>query len=221
MHYINNSKGSPSITDSFPLVVFKYCAPLLRHCQWCNPIIMLRSLKIGIPEANLSFFDTRSCLYTTINLSDLQLACRWADWHEWLTGGMLLRLLWGPSTRVRIRVRIAVRFRARFVRKQNRDPILFLSPITMVCLHILTKKTQKITCWALLAVNRTPNRTGIHMENRTCRRPLKGDGRVGFHAGKARKIKMPRGARKWNGWLMQAGQFWWYFTWPFSDNCRI
>jgi hypothetical protein len=99
-------------------------------------------------------------------------------------------------TRVRIRVRIAVRFRARFVRKQNRDPILFLSPITMVCLHILTKKTQKITCWALLAANRTPNRTGIHMENRTCRRPLKGDGRVGFHAGKARKIKMPRGARK-------------------------
>jgi hypothetical protein len=48
----------------------------------------------------------------------------------------------GPSTRVRIYVRIAVGFRARFVRKQNRDSILFLSPITIVCLHISAKKKK-------------------------------------------------------------------------------
>jgi hypothetical protein len=71
----------------------------------------------------------------------------------------------GPSTRVRI----AVRFRARFVRKQNRKPILFLLPIAMVCLLISAKK---ITCLTPLAANRTPKRTGIRLENRTCRRPL-------------------------------------------------
>jgi hypothetical protein len=42
----------------------------------------------------------------------------------------------------------------------------------MVCLHILTKKTQRLTCWTPLAANRTLNRIGIRMENRTCRRPL-------------------------------------------------
>jgi hypothetical protein len=45
-------------------------------------------------------------------------------------------------TRVRTCVRIAIRFHARFVRKQNRDPILFLSPITIVCLHISAKKIK-------------------------------------------------------------------------------
>jgi hypothetical protein len=50
----------------------------------------------------------------------------------------------GPSTRVRICVRIAIRFRARFVRKQNRDPILFLSPITIVCLHISAEKIKNV-----------------------------------------------------------------------------
>jgi hypothetical protein len=62
----------------------------------------------------------------------------------------------------------AVRFRARFGRKQNRNPILFLSPITMIYLHISAKKVQKLTCWTPLAADRIPNRT----QNRTCRQPL-------------------------------------------------
>jgi hypothetical protein len=33
-------------------------------------------------------------------------------------------------------------------------------------------KNQKLTCWTPLAANRTPNRMGIRMENRTCRQPL-------------------------------------------------
>jgi hypothetical protein len=70
----------------------------------------------------------------------------------------------GPSTRVRISERIAIRFRAQFVCKQNRDPILFLSPIIMVCLHISAKIKEKITGWTPLAANRTPNRMGIRME---------------------------------------------------------
>jgi hypothetical protein len=78
----------------------------------------------------------------------------------------------GLSTRVRICVRIAIRFRARFVRKQNRDPTFFLSPIKIVCLQISAKKNKKLTCWAPLAANRTPNRTEIRMGNRTCRQPL-------------------------------------------------
>jgi hypothetical protein len=64
----------------------------------------------------------------------------------------------GLSTRVRICVRIAIQLRARFVRKQNRDPILCLSPITIVCLDISAKKYQNLTCWTPLAANRTPNR---------------------------------------------------------------
>jgi hypothetical protein len=79
----------------------------------------------------------------------------------------------GPSTRVRICVRMAVRFRARFVRKQNREPIIFLLPIAMVCLHISAKNNQKSTCLTSLAANRTPNRMRIRLENRMCRRPLK------------------------------------------------
>jgi hypothetical protein len=45
-------------------------------------------------------------------------------------------------THVRICVRIAVRFRARFVRKQNREPIIFLLAIAMVDLHISAKKSK-------------------------------------------------------------------------------
>jgi hypothetical protein len=52
----------------------------------------------------------------------------------------------GPSTRVRICVRIAIRFRARFVRKQNREPFIFLLAIAMVCLPLFAKKIQKLTC---------------------------------------------------------------------------
>jgi hypothetical protein len=51
----------------------------------------------------------------------------------------------GLSTRVRICVRIAVRFRARFVSKQNREPIIFLLAIAMVGLHISAKKNKKQT----------------------------------------------------------------------------
>jgi hypothetical protein len=82
------------------------------------------------------------------------------------------KLLKGLSTRVRIAIRIAVRFRAQFIRKQNRDPIIFLSPITMVRFHISAQKIQKLTCLTPLAANRTPNRMGIRMENRTCGQPL-------------------------------------------------
>jgi hypothetical protein len=78
----------------------------------------------------------------------------------------------GTSTRVRICVRIAVRFGARFIHKQNRETILFLLPIAMVCLHISAKKNQKLTCLTPLAANRTPNRMEIRMENSTCRQPL-------------------------------------------------
>jgi hypothetical protein len=58
--------------------------------------------------------------------------------------------------------------------KQNRDPIIFLSPITMVLFHISETKNQKLICLTPLAANRTPNRMGIRMENRTCRQPLRG-----------------------------------------------
>jgi hypothetical protein len=53
--------------------------------------------------------------------------------------------------------------------KQKWDPIFFLSRITMVCKHISANTKEKITCWTPLAANRTPNRLGICMENRTCR----------------------------------------------------
>jgi hypothetical protein len=42
----------------------------------------------------------------------------------------------------------------------------------MVCLNISAKNIQKLTCLTPLAANRTPNRIGIRVENRTCRRPL-------------------------------------------------
>jgi hypothetical protein len=86
----------------------------------------------------------------------------------------------GLSTRVRIAVRIAGRFRARFLRKQNRESILFLLPIAMVCFHISAKNNQKVTCFTPLAANRPPNRMGIRMENRTCRLPLRGRLHVRF-----------------------------------------
>jgi hypothetical protein len=43
---------------------------------------------------------------------------------------------------------------------------------SIVCLHISAKKNQKLPCWTPLAANRTPNRMGIRMGNRTCRQPL-------------------------------------------------
>jgi hypothetical protein len=43
----------------------------------------------------------------------------------------------------------------------------------MVRFHISAKKNQKLTGWTPLAANRTPNRMGIRMENRTCRQPLR------------------------------------------------
>jgi hypothetical protein len=47
-----------------------------------------------------------------------------------------------------------------------------MSPITMVCFHIFSQKNIFFTFWTPLAANRTPNRKGIRMENRTCRQPL-------------------------------------------------
>jgi hypothetical protein len=38
--------------------------------------------------------------------------------------------------------------------------------------YTFQKKNQKVTGWTPFAANRTPNRMGIRMENRTCRRPL-------------------------------------------------
>jgi hypothetical protein len=46
--------------------------------------------------------------------------------------------------RVRIRVRFCVRFLARFADKPDMDPILLLTPITMVCLYISAKKSHII-----------------------------------------------------------------------------
>jgi hypothetical protein len=43
----------------------------------------------------------------------------------------------------------------------------------MVRFQKFSQKNQKITCWTPLAANRTPNRMGIRMENRTCRQPLR------------------------------------------------
>jgi hypothetical protein len=94
--------------------------------------------------------------------------------HSILTVPSLSLLLpaLGPSTRVRISVRIAVRFRAQFASKPNVDPILYLTRITMVCLHISRETNQKLTCGTPLAANRTPNRMPIRTQNHTCRRPL-------------------------------------------------
>jgi hypothetical protein len=78
----------------------------------------------------------------------------------------------GLSTRVRICVRIAVRFRARFARKQNREPIIFLLPHCNGLFTHFSQKKQKLTCLTPLAANRTSNGTGIRMRNRTYRRPL-------------------------------------------------
>jgi hypothetical protein len=42
-HYMNNNKGCPSITESFPhcflLLHEILLLPLARHCQWYNPIL--------------------------------------------------------------------------------------------------------------------------------------------------------------------------------------
>jgi hypothetical protein len=50
-HYINSSKGCPSITESFPLcflLVNKMSlSPLARHCQWRNPIRALSTHSVA------------------------------------------------------------------------------------------------------------------------------------------------------------------------------
>jgi hypothetical protein len=76
----------------------------------------------------------------------------------------------GLSTRVRIRVRFPVRFHAQFAGRPDRDPILYMTPITMVCLHISGKTNEKFTCGIPLAANRTPSRVLIRTRNRTSRR---------------------------------------------------
>jgi hypothetical protein len=53
------------------------------------------------------------------------------------------------------------------------DPILYLTPITMVCPQISSKTNRKLSYGTPLAVHCTPNRTAIRTQNRTCRRPLK------------------------------------------------
>jgi hypothetical protein len=52
------------------------------------------------------------------------------------------------------------------------NKILYLTPITMDCLHISAKTNQKFTCGTPLTANRTPNRTAIRTQNHACRRPL-------------------------------------------------
>jgi hypothetical protein len=81
-------------------------------------------------------------------------------------------LVEGPSTCVRIRVRFPVGFHAQFAGSPDRDPILHLTPITMVCRYILAKTNQKCTFKPPRAGNRTPNLTPIGTQNRTCRQPL-------------------------------------------------
>jgi hypothetical protein len=144
--------------SSSPFCVRKRFLSLLSRCshrRWCS-WFMFRpdpccSGWTGLPGANI---DARTFLkggISSINhLFDLLCICHEfsmshfsylivgirqvmsSDWSAWS----------GLSTRVRICVRIAIRFRARFVRKQNRDPILFLPPITIVCLHISAKKIK-------------------------------------------------------------------------------
>jgi hypothetical protein len=46
------------------------------------------------------------------------------------------------------------------------NPILYLTLITMVCLHISSKTNQNFICGTPLAANRTPNRTPIRTQNR-------------------------------------------------------
>jgi hypothetical protein len=73
----------------------------------------------------------------------------------------------GYGVCVRICVRIAIRFGSQFLPEPNLDPILNLTPFTMVCLHILSKNNQKFTCGTPLAADRTPNRTWNRTQNRT------------------------------------------------------
>jgi hypothetical protein len=100
-------------------------------------------------------------------------------WHSPIPVGQLSESLLadnllhkGPSTRVRIRVRFRVRFHAQFAGKPDRDPIILLSPITIIGKHISAKKIIKSNSGTPLAANRTPNRMPIRTPNRTCRRPL-------------------------------------------------
>jgi hypothetical protein len=51
------------------------------------------------------------------------------------------------------------------------NQILYLTPITMDCLHISAKTNRKFTCKTPLTANRTPNRTAIRTQNHACRRP--------------------------------------------------
>jgi hypothetical protein len=59
-HYINSSKGCPSVTESFPLcflLVHKMLlSPLARHCQWCNPINRTNVYKQKIYHNHNFFF---------------------------------------------------------------------------------------------------------------------------------------------------------------------
>jgi hypothetical protein len=56
--------------------------------------------------------------------------------------------------------------------KPNMDHILYLTPITMVCLHVSSKINQKLTCGTPLAANRIPNRRPIRTQNHRCGRGL-------------------------------------------------
>jgi hypothetical protein len=49
----------------------------------------------------------------------------------------------------------------------------FCPPLQLFVFTFQPKKNQKLTCSTPLAANRTPNRMGIRMENRICRRPLR------------------------------------------------
>jgi hypothetical protein len=55
----------------------------------------------------------------------------------------------GPYTRVRIHVRFGVRFQVQFAGKPDRDPILHLPPITMVCMSTHFSK-NKYPLWYII-----------------------------------------------------------------------
>jgi hypothetical protein len=65
-HYINSSKGCPSITESFPLLVHKMLlSPLAQHCQEvterdkseCN-----QTRQYGLQESDKALFGMRSSI---------------------------------------------------------------------------------------------------------------------------------------------------------------
>jgi hypothetical protein len=127
---------------------------------------------LGLKSCIKSYAGSYVDLYTCRQSLRLTQHCQFLQ-RPGLPGASIPYGTKGPFTRVQIRVRFRVRFHAHFECKPDKDPILYLTPITTVCIHISAKQNQKLTCWTPLAANRTPNRMQIRKQNRTCRRSLR------------------------------------------------